>query len=64
MAATLGHQVEKVEDRVRSFKGNGNNKEITEKEEEVSDTEAGQEVVENTTHWPAGKEAFSNLLHD
>ena len=41
MATTLSHQVEQVEDRVSSFKGNRYNKEITEEEEEVSDAEAG-----------------------
>ena len=58
MAATLGHQVEQVEDSVLLAKCNGNYKEVAEEEEKVSYAEASQQVVENTMHGPAYKEGY------
>ena len=53
VAGTLGHQVEQVDNIVLPSKGNGHNKEIAKKEEEISYAEASQQVVENTVHGPA-----------
>ena len=47
---TLGYGVDDGEDMVSPAKSNGGDKEVTEKEDEISDAEAGQEMIENVVH--------------
>ena len=49
---TLGYGVDDGEDMVSPAKSNGGDKEVTEKEDEISDAEAGQEMIENVVHLP------------
>ena len=52
MTETLSYWMDKGEDMVIPAKSNGNDKEVTEKEEKVSDTKSSKEVIENVMHRP------------
>ena len=56
MTATLSYRVDEGEDMVIPAESNGDDKEVTEEENEVGNAETSKKVIEDVVHGPESKD--------